>query len=124
MEMTTTLPVDPQDIGKVIFDAGLYDGELKSIGILIQDADTQYSSAGDMTLRFNVHFDTGAEWEDRFPMQGTQAWKAQAFLKGLGAKKGEDLSIYEGSKLRVEFKEPRKSDSGRTFNSFSRISRI
>lgn len=125
METTTTFPdIDPKDIGKHIFKGGWYEGEINRLEIITVTEGDQYGNPGDQNLRLVVLLDTAdgkQQFDERFQFQGAGAWKCAMVSKGLGIRKGSDLTAYHGAKVRMEFKDPREGTDGRTFSSLARI---
>ena len=128
METTTTFPdVDPKDIGKYIFKAGWYEGEINRLEITTTTEGDQYGNPGDQSLRLVALLDAAEgkqQFDERFQFQGAGAWKCAMVSKGLGIRKGMDLTAYLGVKVRLEFKEPREGSDGRTFSSLARIALV
>jgi len=124
MEKSTTLDVDPKDIGRQIFEKAWYEGELTKLEIITTTEGDQFGTIGDRTLHIQARLETeeGTRFMDESArMQGPGAFVASKILTSLGATKGMDLSEFEGSKIRVEFDKPRTSEAGRTFNSLRNI---
>ena len=125
METTTTFPdIDPKDIGKHIFDAGWYEGEISRLEITTVTEGDQFGAPGDRSLRLVALLDAAGgkqQFAERFQFPGAGAWKCAMVSKGLGLKGNADLTGYHGVKVRMEFKDPRRADDGRSFNSLARI---
>lgn len=116
METTTVLDINPQDIGKHIFEMGWYEGEITRIAIHTRTEPSDYGAVGDRTLQFQATLATAEgnrPLDERFDMQGTRAFRAGNILKSLGAKAGTDLALYKGTKIRVQFDKPYEGERGR-----------
>lgn len=124
METTKILSIDPKDIGRTIFPRGWYEGEIKDLTINVRSEGDEYGEVGEMTLHAIVALELpdgiSKLFDERYPMQGRGAFNSAKFLKGIGAQRGADLSVYDGAKVRMEFDTPREYE-GRQFNNFVRI---